>query len=87
MRFTDYIISIFYTFYILALDMNMQEAIDLSIKILTKTMDSPTLDADQLEVCTLKLEKDKPKYHQFDSKELDERIKKYQETHKDEEET
>ena len=67
--------------------MNMQEAIDLSIKILTKTMDSPTLDADQLEVCTLKLEKDKPKYHQFDSKELDERIKKYQEAHKDEEET
>eukprot|EP00484_Ammonia_sp_Unknown_P002439 CAMPEP_0197075078 /NCGR_PEP_ID=MMETSP1384-20130603/211428_1 /TAXON_ID=29189 /ORGANISM="Ammonia sp." /LENGTH=249 /DNA_ID=CAMNT_0042513921 /DNA_START=1140 /DNA_END=1889 /DNA_ORIENTATION=+ len=65
-------------------DMSMDEAIDLCIKILTKTMDSPTLDAEQLELCTMKLEKDKPKYHQFDNKELAERIKKYQEAHKDE---
>ena len=49
-------------------------------------MDSPTLDADQLELCVLRLdEKKKPKYHQFDSKELDERIKVYQEAHKDDE--
>ena len=57
----------------------------MCIKILTKTMDSPTLDAEQLELCTLRLDdKGRPKYHQFDSKELDERIKKYQEEHKDE---
>ena len=49
-------------------------------------MDSPTLDADQLELCTLCLdEKEKPKYHQFDSKELDQKIKAYQEAHKDDE--
>lgn len=49
-------------------------------------MDSPTLDADQLELCTLKLDdKQKPKYYQFDSKELDQKIKKYQEDHKDDE--
>merc|ERR1712154_511176 len=64
-------------------NLSLDEAIDLSIKILTKTMDSPTLDADQLQLCVLKLEKDKPKYHQFDSKELEQRIKKYQELHKD----
>eukprot|EP00484_Ammonia_sp_Unknown_P005572 CAMPEP_0197061172 /NCGR_PEP_ID=MMETSP1384-20130603/134153_1 /TAXON_ID=29189 /ORGANISM="Ammonia sp." /LENGTH=51 /DNA_ID=CAMNT_0042496729 /DNA_START=24 /DNA_END=179 /DNA_ORIENTATION=- len=46
-------------------------------------MDSPTLDADQLELCVLRLQDGKPKYHQFDSKELDQRIKKYQEEHKD----
>eukprot|EP01083_Nonionella_stella_P007959 22909_1 len=66
-------------------DLTLDEAIDLCIKILTKTMDSPTLDAEQLELCVLKLENNKPKYHQFDSKELDERIKKYQDEHKDDE--
>jgi len=65
-------------------DLSMEAAIDLCIKILTKTMDSPTLDAEQLELCTLRLDEDgKAKYHQFDTKELGVRIKKYQEANKD----
>ena len=84
-------LSIYLYSFILALILikskkHKQEAIDLCIKILTKTMDSPTLDADQLELCTLRLDdKGTPKYHQFDSKELDQKIKAYQEAHKDDE--
>ena len=47
-------------------------------------MDSPSLDAEQLELCVLKLEKGKAKYHQYEAKQLDEKIKKYQKEHKDE---
>ena len=51
-------------------------------------MDSPTLDADQLELSTLRLDaKGQPKYHQFDAKELNKRIKTYQKEHEDEEDS
>jgi len=64
--------------------LELDAAIDLCIKILTKTMDSPTLDADQLELSTLRLDaKGQPKYHQFDADELNKRIKTYQKLHKD----
>jgi len=61
-----------------------EQAIELCIKILTKTMDSPTLDSEKLELCLLYMDEHKVIYRQMEAKELDERLKKYKETHKDE---
>jgi len=64
--------------------LSKEEAIELCIKILTKTMDSPSLDSEKLELCLLYMEDNKVIYRQMPAKELDERLKKYKETHKDE---
>jgi len=65
-------------------NLTKDEAIELCIKILTKTMDSPTLDSEQLEMCILTIdEKENVKYHQLTAKELNDRIKEYEEAHKD----
>lgn len=65
-------------------NLTKDQAIDLCIKILTKTMDSPTLTSQQLEMGALTLENGKVKYRQLSSKDLNARIKAYQEAHKDE---
>jgi len=65
-------------------DMTRDEAIDLCIKILTKTMDSPSLTSQQLEMCLLSLDNKKVKFEQLPAKELNKRIADYQEAHKDE---
>lgn len=54
---------------------------NLCIKILVKTLDSPSLDSDKLEMCVLELKDKKPNYHQLVSKELNEMIKEYQIQH------
>mmetsp|Transcript_7168 Transcript_7168/g.8913 ORF Transcript_7168/g.8913 Transcript_7168/m.8913 type:complete len:251 (+) Transcript_7168:68-820(+) len=64
-------------------DLSKDAAIDLCIKILTKTMDSPTLDADKLEMCLLTKDNDNNVvYKQLKPKELNQRIKKYQNEHR-----
>lgn len=66
-------------------NLTRDEAVDLCIKILSKTMDAPTLDSQQLEMCVLtKDPKGILKYHQYSAQELDAKIKAYQTLHKDE---
>jgi len=65
-------------------NLTRDEAVDLCIKILSKTMDAPTLDSQQLEMCILTQDpKGILKYHQYSAQELDSKIKAYQLLHKD----
>lgn len=66
-------------------DITVEKAIQLCMKILTKTMDSPTLDNEKLEMAVLQLEDGRPQYTQLTPKRITEIIKEYEEQAKKEE--
>lgn len=66
-------------------DIDVEGGIELCIKILTKTMDSPTLDAEKLELAVLSLKGDEPQYEQITPEKITEIIKAYEEKVKKEE--
>lgn len=57
-------------------DMNLNDALALAIKVLTKTMDSTTLSADKLEISTVCRKNEKVVHHQLAEKELEALLKK-----------
>jgi len=54
--------------------MSVQEALKLAMKVLSKTMDSTSLNAEKLEFSTLTLRNGKPHFHLFTPKEIDDLV-------------
>ncbi|EFA75654.1 proteasome subunit alpha type 4 [Heterostelium album PN500] len=56
-------------------DLSLKEALELALKVLTKTMDRSNINSDKLEFSYITRKDDKLVYHIFDAKELDQFIK------------
>eukprot|EP00735_Rhodelphis_limneticus_P007962 TRINITY_DN20687_c0_g1::TRINITY_DN20687_c0_g1_i1::g.9147::m.9147 TRINITY_DN20687_c0_g1::TRINITY_DN20687_c0_g1_i1::g.9147 ORF type:complete len:269 (-),score=48.59,sp/O82530/PSA4_PETHY/66.53/1e-124,Proteasome/PF00227.21/1.5e-61,Proteasome_A_N/PF10584.4/4e-14 TRINITY_DN20687_c0_g1_i1:113-868(-) len=56
-------------------DLTLKEAVALSVKVLSKTMDATTLTRDKVEFATLSLKDGKVRYHVFTAPEIDAIIK------------
>lgn len=67
-------------------DIDLESGVQLCIKILTKTMDSPQLDAEKLEMAVLRNTPQGPQYNQFDPERVTKIIKDYEAKAKAEEE-
>jgi len=57
-------------------EISLDEAIQLAVKVLSKTMDSTTLTGEKLEFCTVSKKGSKVVYHVMSDKEVDEYLKK-----------
>jgi len=57
-------------------DLTLAEALALAAKIMSKTMDSVTLNSEQLEFATVVLEGNEVKFHVLEAKEVDDLVKK-----------
>lgn len=60
-------------------DLTLEQAKDLAIKVLSKTMDTTTLTSEKLEFATLQLKDDKPVHQIYSSKEIEELLKQHAE--------
>jgi 20S proteasome subunit alpha 3 len=56
-------------------EITLKEAINLAVKVLSKTMDSTTLTGEKLEFCTVNKRGDEVVYHVMTDKEVDEYLK------------